>query len=74
MSSTRRPLSLRFFTSAVIFGALSIGAVGCSSADIDENDPAALAKEAEEDIDSSRYLLALEKLQKVKNQHPTNSK
>lgn len=43
---------------------------GCSSGDIDENDPKALMKDAEEDIDSSRYILALEKLQKVKNEHP----
>lgn len=50
--------------------ALTFGGSGCSSADIDENDPAALTKDAEEDIESSRYILALEKLQKIKNQHP----
>lgn len=46
------------------------GLYGCSSAEIDENNPTALMKEAEEDIDASRYLLAIEKLQSIKNKHP----
>ncbi len=46
------------------------GLSGCSSAEIDENNPTALMKEAEDDIDSSRYLLAIEKLQSIKNKHP----
>src|SRR5690606_22860260 len=46
------------------------GLYGCSSAEIDENNPTALMKEAEEDIDSSRYLLAIEKLHAIKNKHP----
>lgn len=48
---------------------LGLGA-GCSSGEIDDNDPAILMTEVEEDIDSSRYLLAIEKLQLVKNKHP----
>jgi outer membrane protein assembly factor BamD len=47
-----------------------LGGAGCSSAEIDENNPTILLKEAEDDIESSRYILALEKLQKIKNQHP----
>jgi outer membrane protein assembly factor BamD len=43
---------------------------GCSSGEIDENDPTILMKEANEDIESSRYMIALEKLQKLKNEHP----
>jgi len=70
MSSTRRFSVFNVLVFAAVLGAFSFGATGCSSADVDENDPAALMKEAEEDIDSSRYILALEKLQKVKNQHP----
>jgi outer membrane protein assembly factor BamD len=70
MSSTRRTSISGLLLLASIAGVFSIGGFGCSSADVDENDPAALMKEAEEDIDSSRYLLAVEKLQKVKNQHP----
>jgi len=52
------------------FSALSVAQFGCSSAEVDENDPAALMKDAEEDIQSSHYLLAIEKLQKIKNKHP----
>ncbi len=70
MSSTRRSSISAFLLLAVATGTVSIFASGCSSADIDENDPAALMKETEEDIGASRYILALEKLQKVKNQHP----
>jgi outer membrane protein assembly factor BamD len=55
---------------ATTAGVFSIGGFGCSSSEVDENNPAALMKEAEEDISSSRYILALEKLQKIKNQHP----
>lgn len=66
MSSTRRTSFFTFLCIAL----LAAGGFACSSTEIDENDPAALAKEADEDIESSRYILALEKLQKVKNQHP----
>ncbi len=62
-------MSFRFLYIFAALG-LGLGGLGCSSADIDENDPVALAKDAESDIESSRYILALEKLQKVKNQHP----
>lgn len=70
MSSTRRTSFSSVLLFATIGAILSFGGSGCSSADIDENDPTALMKEANEDIESSRYILALEKLQKVKNQHP----
>lgn len=70
MSSTRR--SSMFFCILLVTISASFGVLGsgCSSGEVDESDPAALMKDAEEDIDSSRYLLGLEKLQKVKNQHP----
>ncbi len=70
MSSTRRTSISSLLLVATLAGAFSLGGFGCSSADVDENDPAALMKEAEEDIDASRYILSIEKLQKVKNQHP----
>lgn len=73
MSSTRRGSFLTFLLLTATAGVFSVGGFGCASADIDENDPVALMKDAEEDIDSSRYILALEKLQKVKNQHPYSS-
>lgn len=69
MSSARHPslFALLLFVAA---GAFSVVGTGCSTEGVDENDPAALMKDAEEDIASSRYIMALEKLQKVKNQHP----
>ncbi len=54
----------------LIAGLFLAGLHGCSSAEIDENNPTALMKEAEEDIEASRYLLAIEKLQNIKNKHP----
>lgn len=68
MSTLRSNLSV-IFTLAVTSVILVTGA-GCSSAEIDENNPSVLLKDAEDDIESSRYILALEKLQKIKNQHP----
>lgn len=57
----------------VLFGLHScLGGLGssCSSGDIDDGDPVALMADAEDDIDSSRYIIAIEKLQLVKNKHP----
>ncbi len=65
-------MSSRFLIALASLSLLA-GGLGCSTADIDENDPAALSKEAEGDIESNRYILALEKLQKLKNQHPYSS-
>jgi outer membrane protein assembly factor BamD len=42
----------------------------CSSEAVIESDPAALYKDAEEDIKSDRYQLALDKLKMVKNKFP----
>jgi outer membrane protein assembly factor BamD len=43
---------------------------GCSSPGVTENDPAALYKDAEDDIKSDRFQLALDKLKEVKNKYP----
>lgn len=45
----------------------------CSSAEVNPEDPASLAKDAEAYIDSSRYIIALERLQELKNRHPYSS-
>ena len=42
----------------------------CSTTPIDENDPAALLKEAEGDIESDHYLIAIDKLRVIKNKFP----
>lgn len=69
MSTFSRSFGFRFLMVTAIFSGF-MGVSGCSTAEVNENDPVALAKEAESDIESDRYILALEKLQKVKNQHP----
>jgi len=43
---------------------------GCSSEQINESDPASLFKEAEEDIKSDHFLIALERLRNIKNKFP----
>ena len=42
----------------------------CSSAPINESDPESMYKDAEADIQSDRYQIAIEKLQLVKNKFP----
>ncbi len=44
--------------------------LGCSGKTISEEDPAALYQEAEEDIKSDHYQLAIDKLRAIKNKHP----
>jgi outer membrane protein assembly factor BamD len=69
MSTTRRRhiLTLLLLGTSAVF---SMVASSCSTTEVSESDPAAMMKDIEDDIESSRYILALEKLQKVKNQHP----
>jgi outer membrane protein assembly factor BamD len=43
---------------------------GCSGAKIDPNDPGALYKEAEEEIQGEHYIIALEKLRSIRNKFP----
>jgi len=43
---------------------------GCSSTPIDENDPASLMADAEDDIQSNHYQIAIEKLRTIKNKFP----
>lgn len=42
----------------------------CAEKKIDENDPAALFKEAEEDVKSDHYLTAIEKFRVIRNKFP----
>ena len=43
---------------------------GCSSAEVNKDDPASLSKEVDDLIEADRYILALERLQELKNRHP----
>ncbi len=53
-------------TLALLF---SIG-MGCSSTPVDENDPADLMKEAEGEISTDHYQIAIDKLRALKNKFP----
>ena len=44
--------------------------VGCSGKEVDESNPAALFKEAEEEAKSDRYQMAIDKFRIVKNKFP----
>jgi outer membrane protein assembly factor BamD len=44
--------------------------LGCSGKSVDETDPASMFKDAEEDIKSDHYLVAIEKLRTIKNRFP----
>ena len=44
--------------------------IGCSGKTVNEDDPAILYNDAEEDIKSDHYQMALDKLRTVKNKHP----
>jgi outer membrane protein assembly factor BamD len=43
---------------------------GCAETVVDENDPASMMKDAEEDIKSDHYQIAIDKLRKIKNKFP----
>src|SRR5436305_4595321 len=49
---------------------LSILYAGCAGTPVDENDPASLFKDAESDIQSDHYQIAVEKLRSIKNKFP----
>ncbi len=42
----------------------------CSTTPVDENDPGALLKEAESEINSDHYIIAIDKLRVIKNKFP----
>jgi outer membrane protein assembly factor BamD len=46
---------------------------GCSTAPVDENNPVSLLKEAEQEIKSDHYQLAIDKLRVIKNKFPYSS-
>lgn len=56
----------------VLFGVFGIGSVfvSCSGKQVDENDPAALFQEAEEDVSNDHYQIAIDKFRSIKNKFP----
>lgn len=52
---------------------LCVGAVklsGCAGVEVDENDPASLMADAEDDIGADRYQVAIDKLRVIRNKFP----
>ena len=61
--------SIRFPYFFILFALLAFG-TACTTVSIDENDPEALYQDAEEEIQSDHYLIAIEKLKNIKNRFP----
>lgn len=62
-----RPVLIKYL---LVTLSLAAALGGCASTPTDENDPGALFKEAEAEIKSDRYLVAIEKLRIIKNRFP----
>ncbi|MCM2323169.1 MAG: outer membrane protein assembly factor BamD [Oligoflexia bacterium] len=54
----------------VILATLACALVGCASQQLDENDPASLYRDAEEDIKSDHYQIAIDKFRMIRNKFP----
>jgi outer membrane protein assembly factor BamD len=54
----------------ILLSLLSTLFTACTTSQVNEGDPATLFKEAEEDIDSSHYQIAIDKLRYIKNKFP----
>lgn len=60
----------RLVNYGVIALALALGFSGCAGKEVSSDDPAALYQEAEEDISSNHYQIALDRLRAVRNRFP----
>jgi outer membrane protein assembly factor BamD len=58
---------------ALAIGSFTFFPTACSTAHVDENDPVSLLKEAEQEIASDHYQLAIDKLRTIKNKFPYSS-
>ncbi len=54
----------------LVFTSILTLATGCSSVPVDEKDPASLFKDAQSEIESDHYQIAIDKLQAIKNKFP----
>ncbi len=67
-------LKTRWFSTFPLLVVLALsaasGLTGCAGKSIDDNDPAALFQDAEEDIQNDHYQMALDKLRSIKNKFP----
>ncbi len=70
MKPSKLSLILQVFLVSSLLIGVSKTLTGCAGKKIDENDPASLMTEAEDEIKSEHYLLAIEKLRLIKNKFP----
>jgi outer membrane protein assembly factor BamD len=68
MSFFSRLLVLGLFGGVLI--ASAAGLIGCAGTEVEQTEPSVLLKEAEEDIASDHYQVAIEKLRTIKNKFP----
>ncbi len=66
----RMHLPTKTLTCFLVVGLSGYVFSSCSGKEVDENDPAAMLKEAEEDVSSDHYQMALDKLRAIKNKFP----
>jgi outer membrane protein assembly factor BamD len=57
-------------TQALLIATVLLASAGCAQKEIDENDPAAMFADAEEEIQSDHYQIAIDKLRAVRNKFP----
>jgi outer membrane protein assembly factor BamD len=65
-----RGLPVPAFLVLALLGVLQVSHFGCSGKSVEDGDPSELYKEAEEDISSDHYQLAVDKLKVIKNKYP----
>lgn len=61
---------MTWFLMRALLGFTVILASGCSTSDYNENDPKSVFEDAQSDIESSRYEIAMDKLRMLKNKFP----
>jgi outer membrane protein assembly factor BamD len=70
MSWLSRRSTLALLLLALQTGVFGAWFAGCSGKEVDQNDPASLMKEAEDEIKSDHYQMAIDKLRMIKNKFP----
>ena len=64
-------MSTRNFAIALsLLLSVSAGMISCSGKSVDQSDPGSLLKDAEDEISSDHYQVALDKLKEIKNKYP----
>ena len=65
-----RFVRIQMVFSILLAASLASGLSGCSSAPVGDGDPAVLYKQAEEDISSEHYQIAIDTLRTIRNKYP----